>query len=792
MPYARESLSRLEPLESEATPDIALSIAKLRAELGDTHEAEQTLVRAIARYPNHTELAEQCAYIRLSLGQADGALLLLVPFEPDARPYVALMIARARAELGDMLAASETLIKALTRHPGHLGLIEQCAQYQLKLGQAAGALALLAPLEVDARPAIAFMIARARAELGDPSGAAETLANAFKRHPGDLSLAEHSARYRMKSGDAKGALAILVPLNDQLAAPALAVMARAASEIGDPVQAEAIIMRGLQTHPNDLVLTEHLARLCLDAGRSRDAVTLLAQIEPDAEPAQLLLLAKARLYSGDPMSGLATLELGVERYPENSDLLGGLASARLSMGDAKSALLLLDRVPEPRDVRWFIARAQSFEVLGDVAGHEAAIRQGLISFPADLYLQSELSKSLASQGRLEEAAAVKGAIEDNVVAKPDNIAGFVTSHFIFGDAQGTADLISRVVAKLEAAEISRASIKALIDLIAGARLLLPEIGVPILRRIIARIDGHAAALSVEQLILLATASGAAGDVEALRRYLVFLIPRLELVKDIIETLSLAAWADDRSAIAAIEETFQRTVAGADVNASKIQNVRLFSDKELGVGGFDIGGRAVAFLFPGLYSLPSVTQEKIALAMLARGIDFVPMMDMRRDVLLSGIGPSTSGREESFAALKRFIAQRGYQRVIAIGLSGGGMPAAIYGDAISADRIVVFSTGTFFPPNDDRLERRARAFLDKVRKPGLDVGSDNLEIWKSPGAHPPLHIHYPAGNRQDARHALRMAAAPNVFLYPVQTAQHDFYSTLGTEQLVRAILGVEET
>jgi hypothetical protein len=382
------------------------------------------------------------------------------------------------------------------------------------------------------------------------------------------------------------------------------------------------------------------------------------------------------------------------------------------------------------------------------------------------------------------------SIEDNVIAKPDNIAGFVTSHFIFGDAQGAADLVSRIVTKLDSVEMNRTSAKALIDLIAGARLLLPGIGVPILTRILARIACSGAALNVEQQIVLATACGVVGDIAGLRAYLRAMIPQMDRPKDIIEAVSLAAWADDVHALAILEDLLRRSFAGAqrDAKPAPFDSAHLFWDRDLGAAGFSVGGRDVAILFPGLYSVPSVAQQKLVLGLLARGIDVIRLIDIRRDVFLSGIGPFAGGRRESAEALKRFVSESGYCRSIIVGTSGGGMPAAIYGDAIQADRIVVFSTGTVFPPDDDPLERRARAFLDKVRKPGLDIGTDNLEIWQRPGPHPELHIHYPMGNRQDARHALRMRDAPNVFLYPVETAQHNFYSTMSAEALADAVLG----
>src|SRR5262249_18723826 len=149
------------------------------------------------------------------------------------------------------------------------------------------------------------------------------------------------------------------------------------------------------------------------------------------------------------------------------------------------------------------------------------------------------------------------------------------------------------------------------------------------------------------------------------------------------------------AVTALEDRFrgaverEQSTAAAGLRLKSASGVRVFSDAELGAAGFDVGGTDVVIVFSGLYNIPEVFQQKLVLGLLARGTDVVRLFDMRRDVLLSGIGPSTTGREQSFAALKRLITERGYRRVICAGMSGGGMPAAIYGDGVDADRIVVF-------------------------------------------------------------------------------------------------------
>jgi len=701
------------------------------------------------------------------------------------------MIARAKVELGDPRGAAETLAEAITRHPNDLELVEQCARHRLSAGDAAGALELVAPLEADASPRVAKIIARAKSHLGDMRGAAETIAQAIVRHPGDPELVEPHARNLLDAGDARGAVALLAAHAESLSAVPLVLLARATSELGDVGAAESIMASALERLPGDPILLGHLAELRLNAGRSRDAVTLLSPIEDVAPPTELLLLAKARLFSGDPAGGLATLERAQKRHPSSEAILQGLAAARVASGDPKEALAVLDRVPAPRGVQWFIARANSYEALGDVPGIEATIRQGLEVHPGDISLLSQLSKSLSSQGKVDEAHVIGLAIEDAVIAKPNNLAGLVQSYFLFGDAQGAAEFMSRILSKLETLQLNRTSVQALINLVPGARMLLPDLGIPLLKRILARLDSQNSAITVELQIHVATACGVVGDLAALRRRISEMIPSLERATDILEALCLATWANDEPALAALGEAFRAAVKRENVpapQASAVASARLFSDRELGVVGFATGGSDVAFLFSGLYDRPSEVQRTLVLGLLARGVDVIPLFDLRRDVLLSGVGPAARNRRESFDALRRLISERGYRRTICVGTSGGGMPAAVYGDAIGADRIVVFSTGTFFPPDDDPLERRARAFLDKVRKPGLDIGTDNLEIWRQPGRHPELHIHYPSANLQDARHALRMQDLPEVTLYPVETARHGFFLTRSPEELATNILG----
>lgn len=712
-----------------------------------------------------------------------------------AIPEIARRIARAKSELGDVRGAVATLTESMAQHPGDLTLVEQCARFKLKLGDAAGVLALLAPLEADAKPNMALLLARARAQKNGAQAAAATLRRALERHAGNPDLARQCATYLMEAGDANGAVALLTPLTDVLLPAGVVVLARAMSETGDLAPAESVVNRALERFPEETLLVGQLAELYLATGRSRDAVELLSQVEDTAPAPQLLLLSKARLTGGDPAGALATLERAVERFPANATLLQGLASARWMMGDAKGALALLDRVPEPHATSWFSARAQALETLGDLPAVEAALRQGLVAFPDDVPLLSQLSKCLTAQERIDEARAVGTTIENVVVKNPKSLGTLVTSYFIFGDAQGAADLIARILSKLEAANPNRATTQALIDLIPGTRLLRADIGVPLLQRILARLNAQAAALTIDQQVTAAVACGVVEDHDGLRRRVHAMTPKLERVKDVIEAISLAAWTNDLEAMATLQDRFRSAVereqsaaGGGGAKIGPVNSIRVFADAELGTAVFDTGGTDVVILFAGLYNIPEALQQKLVLGPLARGADVVRLFDMRRDVLLSGVGPFTTEREQSFAALKRLVAERGYRRVICAGTSGGGMPAAIYGDAIGADRVVVFSTGTFFPPDDDRLERRARAFLHKVRSTGIEIGSDNLEIWMRPGPHPELHIHYPAMNPQDARHALRMQEAPGVSLYPVATAQHNFFSMLSAEELAAAILG----
>jgi thioredoxin-like negative regulator of GroEL len=782
----------LEPLSNDTTPSLALMVARARAEAGDAAGAEAALIQSLERNSGHRTLMIELAKLHLDKGDSGAAMNLLASLGADDVPAVAMLSARAHAAVGNEHLALAVLEQALARHANDPGLIRQCARYRLKAGDAAGALALLAPLEMVAEPGTAVVISRARLKIEGAQSAADTLARALQRYPGNLELSRECARHRLTAGDAKGALALLAPLADVLPPQGLSQLARAALESGETGAAESIIVRALERFPGDPVLIGQLATLCLDSGRSREAVALLAQIEDIAPPAQLLVLAKARLFVGDVAGAEATLVRAVERFPDSAEALEGLASARLSVGNPIEALSLLDRVPEPRGIKWYSARARANESLGDLAAFEAAIRQGLAAFPDDLLLLSDLAKLLAAQSRLDEAGEVGMAIEEAAVSNPTHLDRFVSSYLVFGDARGAANIIARIVSKLEKAASSRTTATALIQLIPAARLLLPEIGVPIIKRILARLGRETVALSVEQQIAVATACAAVGDERRARQHLSAFALSVERAKDIIEAMSLAVWSNDEPAVEKLCDLLRDvpdvTRSTGESRACPFGNVRTFSERNLGALGFDVGGTDVAILFPGFYHVPSDLQSNVVQGVIARGVDVIRLFDMRRDVFLSGIGPSAGNRMQSADALKRLISSRGYGSVICVGTSGGGMPAALYGDAIGAERVVVFSTGTFFPADDDPLERRARGFLERVRKLGLDEDTDNLEIWRRPGTHPRFEIHFPSGNPQDARHALRMAEAPNVALHPVETASHDFFMKWSADALGAAITG----
>jgi predicted Zn-dependent protease len=787
----RERLSKLEA-QADQSPDVARRIAKLKSDLGDAQGAHDTLSEALLRFPTDAALIEDAARLRLAADDAAGALSLLAPLETEAKPNAAILLARARAKLGDVSAAAQTLAKAIARFPKNLPLVEQCARYRLTLHDTSAALEILTPFEADAKPNLALLLARARAEEGDVQAAIATLQHVRERHPDDERLVAQLATYLLNVGDAKGAATMLASLEKTLSASTLLILSQATADAGDIAESEAIIDRAIMRHPGDPILIGHLAQMHLNAGRSREAVALLAGIEDSIPAAQAMLLSKARLFTGDPMEAMATLERAVQRFPKNAMLLLNLATARRTAGDANGALAALDQTPEPRGAKWYLARSRLFEMLGDIPASEATIRQGLAALPDDVSLLSHLSRFLSSQERHDEAHATGAVIEDALVGKPEELGNFITSYFIFGDAHGAAELIARILSKLEAAPHNRKTTDALMHLIPGARLLRSDIGAPLFKRILAQLSAPGVRMTLEQHIWTAVLCGIVEDYPSLRARIAAMMPKLERAKDIIEVVSLAAWTHDLPAVAALEDRFKTAIKSEQsVAASRndpVGDFRIFCDRELGATGFDIGGSDVVILFQGLYNTLETIQQTLILGSLARKTDVIRLYDMRRDVLLSGIGPETTGREQAYAALKRLIAERGYRRVICVGLSGGGMPAAVYGDAIGADRVVVFSTGTFFPPDDDGVERRARAFLHKVRSTGFEIGSDNLEIWKQPGPHPEFHLYYPALNPQDARHALRMEGLPGVTLHPAETAEHGFFTMFTSEQFMTAIFG----
>jgi len=125
-------------------------------------------------------------------------------------------------------------------------------------------------------------------------------------------------------------------------------------------------------------------------------------------------------------------------------------------------------------------------------------------------------------------------------------------------------------------------------------------------------------------------------------------------------------------------------------------------------------------------------------------------------------------EEVVASLRRIIEEQKVKRLVAIGNSGGGFAAILFGVMLGVNEIHAFNPPTRLVIPDDTSFPENLLALQKEFGPGKPFM--DLRVVLGEYLKPTTHItmHYSRGDKTDRRHALYLASFPNVRIiqYPV--------------------------
>jgi hypothetical protein len=206
------------------------------------------------------------------------------------------------------------------------------------------------------------------------------------------------------------------------------------------------------------------------------------------------------------------------------------------------------------------------------------------------------------------------------------------------------------------------------------------------------------------------------------------------------------------------------------------------------------GSTLLIAFGGLYGKFAGMPVFEFFSLLARedpAVKRVFVRDLRQAWYQHGVEGAGASVPEVAARLREIAATSGAERVVTIGASAGGFGAILFGALIEADAVHAFSPQTF-------VDRRHRAlYLDRTNRPQIAAlraslgarGSyfDLRRVVARADGSTGYVIHYPARNRTDVLHALRMRSLPGVELRPYPTRAHNVIGMLRDEGRLPALL-----
>jgi len=289
---AAEAAAVLAPVAAsdQAGPPLLYQAARAASALGREDEAQGYLARASAMDPSSLA-ARTLGLHRAAAGDMRGACALL-------QPYVAAHAADADARIGaafcsielDQQAAAEALLRELPADEPRARVMR--ARLALLRGQPYEAIAQLEPIAKAPPPEIAYELRRNLAEAWIEVGKAQAAADLLARHAGgDPQLALLLARARAQAGDPEGVIAAVAPFVAQLTtveppAPALRPMlaqlalhwGRALLDrqrFGDAVPA---LTAATRLAPEDAPSWQALVQALRGAGRREEAEAALARL----------------------------------------------------------------------------------------------------------------------------------------------------------------------------------------------------------------------------------------------------------------------------------------------------------------------------------------------------------------------------------------------------------------------------------------------------------------------------------------------------------------------------------
>ncbi|MEZ5714523.1 MAG: hypothetical protein R3D85_04735 [Paracoccaceae bacterium] len=207
------------------------------------------------------------------------------------------------------------------------------------------------------------------------------------------------------------------------------------------------------------------------------------------------------------------------------------------------------------------------------------------------------------------------------------------------------------------------------------------------------------------------------------------------------------------------------------------------------------GAPTAIVFPGLGDMNGGSLELFDTYLAMAGYNAIYVRDHTRRVGACGITALGQDLESTLAALQDRLNRRNAGAPLVIGASAGGLAALNYGQALGAERIILFASPSNVTPEfmESIGDNRAKIGQRRLFQGASDAYLRALPLREAGSAAPKVDAFFDPLSRLDAAHARELGGCPTVTLHHVHAnGRHVVWSHLMIERKFLAAIGADRS
>src|SRR5690606_7275730 len=135
-----------------------------------------------------------------------------------------------------------------------------------------------------------------------------------------------------------------------------------------------------------------------------------------------------------------------------------------------------------------------------------------------------------------------------------------------------------------------------------------------------------------------------------------------------------------------------------------------------------------------------------------------LRDKRRIGFFNGVSALGDDYEQTLAALKALLAEKGAETVHTVGNSAGGMGAVSYGIDLGATKVLAFSAPVALVAETKNRDDRTAVFADRILH-GVPEARRDFRRRLKDGRGPGIHLYYGSEMPEDRYHGTFLEGQP---------------------------------